>query len=223
MAPPLSSWRRMRARLEAAAATLGVTIDRAGWDRLAQLVELWKRYARAVNLVGASTDDALARHIGEALVTIACADRAVGLGPDRRWLDVGSGGGFPALVVAAVTPCVLHLVEPRQKRAAFLELALSTIGRTSAVSRARIGISTWNENGVDREIHRQDMGFSIATSRATFEPKTWLEIGENLVMDGGVLIAHLPRGARAVGERRAEVSVDGPESTALAFRVRPAT
>jgi 16S rRNA (guanine527-N7)-methyltransferase len=209
----------MRARLEAAAATLGVAIDDAGWDRLAQLVALWKRYARAVNLVGASTDDALARHIEEAFVTVACADRAVGLNADRRWLDVGSGGGFPALVAAAVAPCAFHLVEPRQKRAAFLELALSTIGRISPVSRARIGDSTWNENGVESEIDRFKMGYTIVTSRATFAPDRWLAIGEKLVMSGGVLIAHVPKDCARIAARAADVRVEGPDSAALGFRV----
>lgn len=44
-------------------------------------------------------------------------------------VDVGSGGGFPGLVVAAVRPgMTVHLVEPLQKRAAFLVDATAALG-----------------------------------------------------------------------------------------------
>jgi len=209
----------MRARIEAAAVTLGVPIDEAGWARLAQLVVLWRRYGRAVNLVGATSDDALAGHVEEAVVTLACAAQAVELGPTTRWIDVGSGGGFPALVVAAFAPCMLHLVEPRQKRAAFLELALSTIGREAVVSRARIGDGTWNENGVEQQIDRMQTAYTVATARATFAPEAWIALGEKLVIPGGVVIAHVPRECRDVAGRAADVWVSGSSSAALGFRV----
>jgi 16S rRNA (guanine527-N7)-methyltransferase len=209
----------MRARIEAAAATLGVEIDEAGWARLEQLLVLWRRYGRAVNLVGATSDDALAGHIEEAVVTIACAARAMTLAAGTRWLDVGSGGGFPGLVVAALTPCALHLVEPRQKRAAFLELAVSTIGCSAGVFRARIDGATWNENPAKQEIDREGTGFLIATSRATFAPSAWLALGETLVISGGVVIAHVPRECRDVAGRTPELRVLGRGTAALGFRV----
>ncbi len=209
----------MRADLEAAAAALGVSIDASGWARLDQLVVLWRRYGRAANLSGAMTDAALADHVVEAFVTIACAARALPLAPGTRWIDVGSGGGFPALVAAAVTPCTLHLVEPRQKRAAFLELALSTIGVFGVVSRARLEGATWNENGVVTQIDRVESAFSIATSRATFDPSAWIALGDGLVISGGVVIAHVGRGALDVGGRAPDVRVDGDRTASLGFRV----
>lgn len=39
---------------------------------------------------------------------------------DAVWLDVGTGGGFPGLVVALLRPGPMLLVEPRRKRAEFL-------------------------------------------------------------------------------------------------------
>ena len=191
----------MRNELESAAAALGVAVDDDAWACLEQLVALWQRYGKAVNLVGAVTRDALAGHIGEAFATVACARQLVALDPSTRWIDVGSGGGFPGLVVAAITPCDLVLVEPRQKRASFLELALSTIGRKAVVSRARIERATWNENSTEREIPRWKNGFSIATSRAVFAPQEWLAIGDNLVMTGGAVLAHAHRGMHAVADR----------------------
>jgi 16S rRNA (guanine527-N7)-methyltransferase len=209
----------VRAEIEAAAASLGVSIDARGWERLEQLLALWRRYGRAVNLTGATRDEALADHVAEALVTVACAARGAALAPETRWVDVGSGGGFPALVAAAITPCSFHLVEPRQKRAAFLELALSTIGVSAVVSRARLEGATWNENGVVSEIHREISGFSIATSRAVFGPEAWIALGEDLVIPGGVVIAHVLREVRDVGGRVPEIRVQGERTAALGFRV----
>jgi len=210
----------MRNELEPAAAALGVALDDDAWQRLEQLVALWQRYGKAVNLVGAVTRDALAGHIGEAFATVACASRLVPLGASTRWIDVGSGGGFPGLVVAAITPCDLVLVEPRQKRASFLELALSTIGRKAVVSRARIERATWNENPVERGILRWVRAFSVASSRAVFAPEQWLAIGDNLVMEGGAVLAHAHRGVHAIGERAADAVAEHGAFATLGFRVR---
>jgi 16S rRNA (guanine527-N7)-methyltransferase len=43
-------------------------------------------------------------------------------------LDIGSGGGFPGLVLAAALTAPVHLVEPRAKRAAFLFDASAVLG-----------------------------------------------------------------------------------------------
>jgi 16S rRNA (guanine527-N7)-methyltransferase len=46
--------------------------------------------------------------------------------------DVGSGGGFPGLVIAAVRPgCVVHLIEPLQKRARLLVDMAEELGLTN--------------------------------------------------------------------------------------------
>jgi hypothetical protein len=46
-----------------------------------------------------------------------------------RHVDIGSGAGFPALIMRAVLPQMrLTLVEPRLKRAVFLETAAAELG-----------------------------------------------------------------------------------------------
>src|SRR5687767_1639503 len=43
--------------------------------------------------------------------------------PDDRWIDVGSGAGFPGVVLAACFPeSSFVLLEPQRRRAAFLEM-----------------------------------------------------------------------------------------------------
>ncbi len=178
----------MRQRLEGVADQLGLPIADIGWDRLAELQTLWLRYGRAMSLIGAGAEAELVPHVVDALATVACATRGRALTSDVAWIDVGSGGGLPGLVVAALTPCRLTLVEPRQKRAGFLALASRAIGRDVAISRGRIEGSTWNENGLSREISAE---YHVASSRAAFPVGVWITLGEKLVIDGGEVIAHL--------------------------------
>lgn len=75
------------------------------------------------NLIAPSTLSSLwTRHMVDSLQLVDLAP------PDGAWLDIGTGGGFPGLAVACVRETALHLVEPRRKRAAFLEHAAETLG-----------------------------------------------------------------------------------------------
>lgn len=70
-----------------------------------------------LSLIGPGTSsEVVERHYGESLVAASLFD-----GSEKRLLDIGSGGGFPGLILSAAFPeleCVL--VEPRQKKWAFL-------------------------------------------------------------------------------------------------------
>ncbi|HEX4766088.1 MAG TPA: RsmG family class I SAM-dependent methyltransferase, partial [Lichenihabitans sp.] len=72
-----------------------VPVSRETEERLALYVALLRRWQRIKNLVGPSTLDRVwTRHIADSAQLVA-------LMPDRRrWLDMGSGAGFPGLVVA---------------------------------------------------------------------------------------------------------------------------
>jgi 16S rRNA (guanine527-N7)-methyltransferase len=85
----------------------------------AKLLEKWQR---AVNLVGKSTlDDLWVRHFADSLQVSQAVPEA------RRWLDLGSGAGFPGLVTAlkyADEPAALvHLVEANRRKCAFMQEA----------------------------------------------------------------------------------------------------
>ena len=54
-------------------------------------------------------------------------------GPGGRWLDIGSGGGFPGLVVALLRDAPMLLVEPRRKRASFLKQCIDRLGLAANV------------------------------------------------------------------------------------------
>jgi 16S rRNA (guanine527-N7)-methyltransferase len=89
-------------------------------------------------------------------------------------VDVGSGGGLPAIPFAILRPdCQVTMVESRAKRVAFLRAASRLCDCTSLkVLRSRVeDVSTSR--------------FSVAASRATFKPAAWLELAPRLLDAGG--------------------------------------
>jgi 16S rRNA (guanine527-N7)-methyltransferase len=194
-------------------------VERHGWDpgadayaRLTVLMGLWQRYGEVMNLHGARTRDDLVRHVQDGLETALCAAKTCTLTAETQWLDVGSGGGFPALVVAAATGCAMTAVEPRQKRAGFLELAFAAIeSKSSRVIRARLEDSTWNEEFGGSMDGRCGRPFCVATARAVWAPAEWLELGKNLVSRPGAVIVH------GIAGRDPRAFVDGTFSRIEAY------
>lgn len=113
--------------------------QRYGSDGLAamhQLVEIVQAESARQNLIAPSTLTAMwSRHIVDSaqLLTLAPQDESL-------WLDIGSGAGFPGLVVAALTGRQVWLVEPRRRRADFLAQAAEAmaLGARVTVKCARI-------------------------------------------------------------------------------------
>ena len=77
------------------------------------------------NLIAASTvGEIWARHIADSAQLHGLAE-----GPTGLWIDVGTGAGFPGLVIAALAPeREVWLVEPRRLRAVFLERMIAELG-----------------------------------------------------------------------------------------------
>lgn len=98
---------------------------------------LLARYVDAVlaevphqNLVSASSiREIWNRHIVDSAQLITLADRAPG-----RWIDIGSGAGFPGLVVGILSDRPVDLIEPRRKRAAFLEATIRSLGLNDRIT-----------------------------------------------------------------------------------------
>lgn len=71
-------------------------VSRETLERLELYAALLKQWQKAVNLVAPSTlEDIWHRHFADSAQVVSLAERVPGL-----WVDIGSGGGFPALVVA---------------------------------------------------------------------------------------------------------------------------
>lgn len=112
-------------------------VSRETLARLEALVALLVRWQRIKNLVAPSTLDTVwQRHVLDSL-------QIVRLAPDaRRWVDLGSGAGFPGLVVAAALAdtdgAIVHLVEANGRKAAFLRSAARELGLPVSVHPDRI-------------------------------------------------------------------------------------
>src|SRR3982750_86578 len=121
------------------AAALALTpVSRETEARLDRYVDLLLEWQAKTNLVAPSTLPTLwTRHIADSLQLLAIAPTA------KVWADLGSGGGFPGVVLAcalAETPgAIIHLVERNAKKAAFLREALRVTSAAATVHLAGIG------------------------------------------------------------------------------------
>ena len=168
------------------------SLPAAALERLEALLGLWLRYGAVMNLSGARTRAELLPHVLDGLDTAWLVRTHVGEGGEFRWVDFGSGGGFPSLVVAAVSPTPMLLLEPRQKRSSFLQLALRSIGRSSIdVHAARFERSTWSQSPASGFLGAVEPVRRIVSARAVWNPEEWRENGSHVAQAGGHVVLHL--------------------------------
>lgn len=110
--------------------------DHFGPERYAIVAAIGERVrqeSERQNLIAPSTLETMwSRHLTDSaqLLRLAPADA-------RRWIDVGTGAGFPGVVVAALFDGEVALVEPRGKRATFLKELVAAFSLTATVHQAR--------------------------------------------------------------------------------------
>jgi 16S rRNA G527 N7-methylase RsmG len=102
------------------------------WDRIERFAAALATWGSRINLTAEPHNPAATVfHLTDSLAPAFLAGRRGGerlvgaFDAERRILDLGSGAGFPALVLAAATPARFTLVEARRKRASFLAVAAS--------------------------------------------------------------------------------------------------
>jgi 16S rRNA (guanine527-N7)-methyltransferase len=83
------------------------------------------------NLIAASTADHIwARHILDSAQLLQLAPKGA-----SSWIDLGSGAGFPGVVIALIAPGLqVTLVESRRKRIDFLASAIEALGLAAQVT-----------------------------------------------------------------------------------------
>jgi 16S rRNA (guanine527-N7)-methyltransferase len=192
-----------------AVAAVGRMFDRAlsgaEQSRVLEFFGLLLTWNARINLTGASS---LVELVEEHLPDSLALDRLV---PEAaRVIDVGAGGGLPALPLALLRPDVtLTLVEPRAKRVAFLRTAVRELGLSAEVLPTRV-------ESLPPAAH------DVASSRATFAPPQWLEVGRRLVHPGGAVVLFLsapaPPELLSLASGRVDYTLaDGRHRTALAM------
>ncbi|MEW6630700.1 MAG: 16S rRNA (guanine(527)-N(7))-methyltransferase RsmG [Pseudomonadota bacterium] len=112
-------------------------VSRETFERLQAFEQLFLKWNRSINLAAPSTlDDVWRRHILDSAQLARIAPAA------KRWVDLGSGGGFPGLVLgfllAERAGASIDLVESNRKKASFLQSIIGQFGLPARVLAKRI-------------------------------------------------------------------------------------
>jgi len=112
-------------------------VSRETVERLERFVDLLLAWQKTTHLVSpASIPKLWTRHVADSLQLLDLAPEA------RLWVDLGSGGGFPGLVVACALAgrpgALVHLVESNNRKAAFLREAVRITGAPAVIEAMRI-------------------------------------------------------------------------------------
>lgn len=116
-----------------------LNVSRETVAQLDMFVDLLRKWTTRINLVSRSTlDSAWTRHILDSGQLLdLCPEKA------RHWADLGTGGGFPGVVLAMLSreraPHLwFTLVESDQRKAAFLNVAVQTFELPAVIRAERI-------------------------------------------------------------------------------------
>jgi 16S rRNA (guanine527-N7)-methyltransferase len=175
------------------AAALGLTpVSRETETRLDRFIELLREWQAKTNLVATSTLPNLwTRHVADSLQLLALAPKA------KIWVDLGSGGGFPGVVLACALAetagARVHLLERNAKKAAFLREALRVTNAPGLVHHADI---------VDT-VDRLSGAVDCVTARAVAPVNELIGFAEPLVR----------RGAKALFLKGQDVEVELTDAT----------
>lgn len=167
--------------LDAGLAELALTLTdaaRAAIDGQARLLLAW---TAAINLTAIREPAAVAvAHVIDSLSGLAILREA---GADR-FVDIGSGGGYPGLPLAAAYPAARALLlEPVAKKARFLSAVVAATGLEATVEAAPIRAEAL---AADRR-HRGK--WPAVTARAVAPLAELVELAAPLLAPGGRLIA----------------------------------
>jgi 16S rRNA (guanine527-N7)-methyltransferase len=155
----------------------GVELDAPSREALWAFFEELRRWAPRVDLIGPGTAaEVPERHFGESLAALPWLPA----GP-ARLLDLGSGAGFPGLVLAAArAELEVTLVEPRERRRAFL----AAVARRAALRVRILGVRV--TRGALTELPDE---VAVVTVRALrLEPLVWSALASRLLPDATVLL-----------------------------------
>jgi len=153
----------------------GVDVSRETYDRLKHYESLVQKWSPKINLVAKSTlKDVWERHIVDSVQVCDLVSFP------ETWVDIGSGGGFPGVVVAIIaaekTPdCQVTLIESDQRKCAFLRTALRECGVKGRV------IS-------DRIEKVAPMGAGVLSARALADLSLLLEFAERHLSKDGIAL-----------------------------------
>lgn len=159
-------------------------VSRETYEKLIAFEVVFRKWAQRINLVAPSTlDDAWERHILDSA-------QIVRLGGDAsRWLDIGSGGGFPGLIIASMIierpGAKIDLVESNRKKAGFLQAMVGELNLPAHVHAKRI-----------EDVHKLIQAPEILSARALAPLPLLLELSAPWLEAGTTALFHKGRDYR---------------------------
>lgn len=162
-------------------------VSRETEQRLSILVDELRRWQSVKTLVGSGTLDRIwIRHVADSAQLLDHAPDA------RRWIDLGSGAGFPGLVLGVLLrdrpDAQIHLVESNGRKCAFLRHAARVTGANAVVHQARL------ETVVGRFVGSTD----VVTARALARLVDLIAWTQPLLQSGAIGL--FPKGREAQAE-----------------------
>jgi 16S rRNA (guanine527-N7)-methyltransferase len=150
-------------------------VSRETSERLDRFVELLLKWQRTTQLIAASTVPTLwTRHVADSLQFIDLAPKA------RVWADMGSGAGFPGLVIACALAdqpgTLVHLIESSTRKAAFLREAVAVTAAPARIHPMRM----------ERFVESGEGGIEVVTARAVSPLNLLLEQCSPLLRAGAI-------------------------------------
>lgn len=165
-------------RLEEGLKSLDISLSGEAVERLYVYFSELKKWSRRVNLIAkrASDEEILENHFLDSLTLLPLLK-----GEAVHLLDVGSGAGFPGLVLKAARPDIrLTMVEPRLKRISFLKHVARTLQLT--------GVEALAFRIEDEELLPSESSFTHITSRAVTGIGPFLEMVHRFSQPGSQVI-----------------------------------
>jgi len=163
-----------------------LSVSRETREKLELLERELRRWQAIKNLVGPATLDHIwDRHIVDSLQLLELAPEA------RTWIDLGSGAGFPGLVLAIAGQergLKVHLVESNSRKCAFLRQIARLTGASATVHEARL------ETVISSFVGRAD----VVSARALASLTQLLEWTEPMLKTG--TIGLFPKGREVESE-----------------------
>ncbi|MER9107725.1 16S rRNA (guanine(527)-N(7))-methyltransferase RsmG [Mesorhizobium sp. M0510] len=159
-------------------------VSRETFDRLVAFEQMFQKWNRSINLVAQSTSgDVWQRHILDSAQLGRLEPQAT------RWVDLGSGGGFPGLVMAFLLAerdgASIDLVESNRKKASFLQTVVGQFSLPARVVARRIDDS-----------HALVSTPQVVTARALASLSTLLDLSAPWLISGARGLFHKGRDYR---------------------------
>ena len=194
-------------------------VSRETFDRLKAFESLFFKWSKAFNLAAPSTlNDFWHRHI------IDSAQLAAIIKPSGTWIDLGSGGGLPGIVLSILmresSGGIVHLIESNGKKAAFLRNAILETAANGMVHQIRI-------EDAPKEVASAD----VVTARALAGLPALLTLAKPWLNGGATALFHKGREFREEVKVARDVyrfdlvehkSMVDPASAILEIRTEPA-